>query len=145
MVPYLNQKGTDTEGLSLILHLCMLCFASSILLLMVLIFMEDWRERERERHICQKNQCQFSYTTNCCWGMPLNMFYCFLLKWNLWKKGHFYILFFTLMDWLIGRSIHDWAKLTELHSWCTGWNEVSSYNIINSDRTEKHPVLSWGL
>lgn len=51
MVPYLNQKGTDTEGLSLILHLCMLCFASSILLIMVLIFMEDWRERERERGI----------------------------------------------------------------------------------------------
>lgn len=61
MVPYLNQKGTDTEGLSLILHLCMLCFASSILLLMVLIFMEDWREREREAYLSEKSMPVFLY------------------------------------------------------------------------------------
>lgn len=99
-------------------------------------------ERKRERHICQKNQCQFSSTTNCCWGMPLNMFYCLLLKWNLWKKGHFYILFFTLMYWHTGRSIHDWAKVTELHSWCIGYHEAASCSIINSNRTKRNTQFS---
>jgi len=41
--------------------------------------MENWKETR----ICRKNRCQFSHKTNCCWGMPLHIFCCLLLKWNL--------------------------------------------------------------
>lgn len=46
------------------------------------------------------------------------------------------------MYWLIGRSIHDWANITEAHSWCIDYNEVASYNIINSDRTKRNTQFS---
>lgn len=116
----------------------MLCFASSILLLVVLIFMEDWREREA--YLSEKSMTVFLYNKLLLRNATK---YVLLLapeslKWNLWKKGHFYILFSTLMYWLIGRSIHDWAKVTEQHSWCIYCNEVASYNIINSDRMKRN-------
>lgn len=122
----------------------MFCFASSILLLMVLIFMEDWREREREAYLSEKSMPAFLYNKLLLRNATK---YVLLLAPEVesLKKGHFYILFFTLMYWHIGRSIHDWAKVTELHSWCIDCNEVASYNIINSDRTKRNTQFSLEL
>lgn len=97
-------------------------------------------EREREAYLSEKSMTVFLYNKLLLRNATK---YVLLLapeylKWNLWKKGHFYILFTTLMYWLIGRSIHDWAKVTEQHSWCIYCNEVASYNIINSDRTKRN-------